>query len=112
MRILALLFALFAATACYSITGYPQQPEMIAGPAVTNTIVTVEWAKDIDEIQRICAPLGTNKIWYACTSWDRMGFVTHCTVHALKPRDFNDEPLLKVLGHEFLHCLGATHKAN
>jgi hypothetical protein len=109
-RLLALILLVLCTSSCYAITGYPEQPKMIDGPSVTSTVVTVDWVRGVDEMQRLCSPeLGTDKIWYACASVSRIGNTTFCTIHAIMPKDFNDEVLLAVLGHEFYHCLGATH---
>lgn len=33
-----------------------------------------------------------------------------CEVVMVRPKDFNDELNLEVLGHELMHCLGAKHE--
>ena len=32
-----------------------------------------------------------------------------CFVHVIKPADWNDKQQLQSLGHEVMHCFGATH---
>jgi hypothetical protein len=34
----------------------------------------------------------------------------NCNIYALKPNNWNDNRSLAILGHEILHCLGATHR--
>ena len=33
-----------------------------------------------------------------------------CTVHTRKIKDWNDNDMLKLLGHEVMHCFGANHE--
>lgn len=33
-----------------------------------------------------------------------------CSIYTLKPDSWNDNRSLAILGHEVLHCLGATHR--
>jgi hypothetical protein len=111
MKRLALLLLIVALVACeYRITGYPQQPAMTAPPAVTDSGVHVHWRSGVDDIAKAC-PASDGAIIYACASWSQYGTTTVCDIQALQPKDFNDEALLAVLGHELFHCLGAQHGA-
>jgi hypothetical protein len=90
----------------HQITGYPTQPAMTQPPVVQTTTVEVNWTADVDEIGKHC---GQDKIYYGCASYTPVLGHGICTVWAPLPSSFNDLVRLAILGHEFLHCLGARH---
>lgn len=109
------LLALFAAvvvSSCHKITEYPQQPQTVKmGPART-VHLRLMWVDDIDGVARNC-PSRQHSITYACAQWSISitdPDVSFCTIFAVRARDFNDAPLLAILGHELEHCTGSIHQ--
>lgn len=91
-------------TGCHTISAYPVgQPELINKSSLTEVTVAVKWVKTVDQLNSVCG--SPNRLTYGCA----ISLGNHCTIHVIEPRDFNDVPLLAMLGHEFWHCLGARH---
>lgn len=95
--LLSITFAVNAASDSVS----PGEYRYYKPPTVTTACVRVEWVKDTEEAMKRCkggwgcyyAPAGGQPGW----------------IIAPKPKDFNDSTRLLILGHEFLHTLGAEH---
>lgn len=108
----ALALACLLLAACeYQVTGYDKQPPLTHDSDATYTFVAVKWVDGVDALRDKCVAV-PNRIIEACAHVVRDGKfadTTSCTIYAIKPRDFNDQILLVTLGHEFWHCLGATH---
>jgi len=106
--IAALAMALSASSCAYQITQYETQPDMIRGTTATKATITVQWTDDVDAIGRACGSEGRND---GCATVHAVGPGENaCTILIQRPKDFNDEARLKILGHEAMHCLGAKHK--
>lgn len=78
-------------------------------PEQDRMTVQVVW---LDDPTRYCAlregTLRNEKDKYlGCSALVAKGTV--CEIAMAKPKDFNDNLNLEVLGHEVLHCMGAAH---
>ena len=73
-------------------------------PTATSVRVFVRWVPDTSAV---CRKFGHKGIVLGCAAYDDNAKA--CILYAKRPTDFNDHMALTVLGHEFLHCLGATH---
>lgn len=104
-KVQVLLFLLLLTSCEYKVNDYPPQPAMTIPPYLGAVQIAVYWHQNVDEIAQFC-PKKDNLIVYECALTLKTG---SCVIHALQPKDFNDTPKLAMLGHEFLHCLGAQH---
>lgn len=96
---------------CHTITSYPEQPSMNqpVNRNVETIEVTVRWHDTVDAVDNACGDARVrNEVVYGCARiyFDRG---IKCTINAIPPKDFNDVPLLAVLGHELVHCFMGTH---
>jgi hypothetical protein len=96
--------AVLALSACAAtgVREYGPQPQLVSRGALTEARVRVIWVNSEIELLMVCGP-------------SRDGCALghgECVIWAYRPKDFNDEPTLAVLGHELWHCLGATHESN
>lgn len=104
--VVALMLAMAGLPGCeYKIADYPTAPPMIAPPSKGQVTVAIYWHEGVDEIAKFCQ-INTSGIVYEC-SISLPG--DKCVIHAVKPKDFNDQARIALLGHEFFHCLGAQH---
>jgi uncharacterized lipoprotein NlpE involved in copper resistance len=79
--------------------------------------VHVNWVRDQTALNEKCQSFaakytGNHPAQFgACTLVvsDGKSSTGTCEIYAIRPRSFNDNANLRVLGHEFWHCLGATH---
>jgi hypothetical protein len=107
---LALLGGMALVACAFQITGYTHQPDLTRNPEVNRTTITVHWTDDVEVIGRQC---GRDKIYVGCADVTRESPASNrCTIWVPQPKDFNDEVRLKILGHEALHCFGASHARN
>lgn len=65
----------------------------------------VRWVPDPNVT---CRKLGYKGMVLGCAVYEDN--IKACIIYAKRPADFNDNMALTVLGHEFLHCLGARHE--
>ena len=77
-------------------------------PSLHSNNVKVIWVQDPDNMCKVL--MGNSKFYHSdflgCSARTDHG----CTIIMPKPEDFNDKSHLTILGHEFLHCLGAGHE--
>ena len=109
---LAVLITLIAMTGCHSLAAYPHQPPMTIpvdkgmGPVSLRVI----WHDTVDGANDACGKAGRYLVTYGCAIVMRLPSGEGvCTVHAVTPKDWNDQPALKILGHEVAHCFMAGH---
>jgi hypothetical protein len=69
-------------------------------PTKDRACIRVMW-QELEKAQQVCGG------GQAC--WKPSATGNHDLIVAPKPRDFNDERRLMILGHEVLHALGAEH---
>ena len=74
----------------------------VTGPHLSRVCVTVHWVPEAD-IAAVCD--GKE----ACATINKREG-SEAKIWAVKPDSFTDSYRVLVLGHEFLHNLGATHK--
>jgi hypothetical protein len=69
------------------------------------TVINIKWGTR-EEI---------SKAWNKKRKGNVIGFAQYdipgilCTINTIKPTDWNDEFAMATVGHEMMHCLGATH---
>ena len=75
-----------------------------------NVSVKVSWREDPGPICKILTGGHTylNAEFLGCSTLNEDK--NTCTIVMPKPKDFNDKDRLFILGHEFMHCLGAAHE--
>lgn len=82
---------------------YDTQPALLQHPTQTDVTIHVHWMLSRAQLYEAC---GQNSTTSACA----LSIGPDCVIRAFKPKDFNDVDALATLGHEMMHCLGATHK--
>ena len=105
------LLALLLTGCAYQVTDYPTQPEMTVGidRSVEVVDLRVHWHNSVDELAHSCKDSRPMFVVYGCAKWVVQDGRSYCVIQAIPPKDFNDIPLLAVLGHELVHCFGARH---
>lgn len=105
----------YAVAAVLLIACQPQQEttpvyKVYTDTKINNVKVHVIWEKDPDRMCKILmgSHIYANKDFLGCSAYNNMTNI--CTIIMPKPDDFNDKPSLSILGHEFMHCLGAAHE--
>ena len=85
---------------CLFLSGCATNLEYISPPILTTICLTVNWSTK-EQIKEICSG-------HAC---GEVGFTGGgCSnIWVERPDSFGDEERLRLLGHEVLHSLGATH---
>ncbi len=79
----------------------PEAKRFVKGPQLDSVVVTVVWL-DLESVSkkcrgaRACANIGSPERPYS-------------TIYSIKPESFADDQVLRDLGEELLHGLGATH---
>jgi hypothetical protein len=73
----------------------------------TRTTVTVHvvWLPSFEAVHAVCTFQMAERGVVGCYDPSTQ------TIYAVEPRNFNDNFLLEILGHEFWHALGAEHPA-
>ena len=105
-----ILLALLLAGCAHTITAYPEQPKQThAVDQVEIVTLRLKWLPSVDAIQERCNPVA-RRIVYACAEVVKTTEGTLCWIYAMPPKDFNDLPLLALLGHEVMHCYMARHE--
>lgn len=96
---------------CVVLAGCATKPQtmpsykMSEQPTKDRAYVVVKW---MDDPSSICSSVMLNRNAYlGCAAQDI--HTPRCTIYVRQPKDFNDTQALAVLGHELLHCLGASH---
>jgi len=80
----------------------PPERRFVHGPQLDIVVVTVVWL-DLENVsrrcrgKRACADIGTHEKPFS-------------TIYSIKPDSFADDLILRDLGEEVLHALGATHR--
>ena len=112
MGLTAMAFSAIALSGCYAVTSYPDQPAMTSqiNKSMDSIVVSIKWHDSVDEVEKACAGVQKQKtsLVYGCARFSFDGGVK-CIIDAIPPKDFNDVPLLAVLGHELVHCFMGTH---
>jgi hypothetical protein len=92
--------------------------EKFAFKPVKGLKVNVEYL-DTEDLQKKCAQVTNSfatvgQTFLGCAQTSRH-FKSNeetnvCTIWTMTPTTFNDKALVQVLGHELLHCIGASHE--
>lgn len=104
MKHIAAVLATIAMAGCATPDVKLREYRSYEAPTATSVRVFVRWVPDASAA---CRKFGHKGIVLGCAEYDHN--VKACILYAKRPADFNDHLALTVLGHEFLHCLGATH---
>ena len=106
---IAALFAGVLLVACQPQQDTPQYTTYNDAKA-NHTKVHVLWQDDPDKMCKIVMGSYTYATadFLGCTAYNEQKET--CTIIMPKPKDFNDKTHLTILGHELMHCFGASHE--
>lgn len=101
--------ALLILTGCHSITEYPASPRTVAICNEARVVLHVTYHDSVDTVQNACRQ-SAGFITYGCAKVLVLEGERHAYLHLVRLKDFNDAPVLKVMGHELCHALGGEHE--
>ena len=105
----SLFLAVMVAGCAHQIAAYPLQPRMMQSCELERVVFHFQWVDDVDQVARACN--GGKHLTYGCARrWVAPDGEVHAYLVMTRPKSFNDEPVLAVLGHEVCHGAGGMHE--